>query len=441
MSFDITSVLKNVSDPDTGKEQIVYLPLESLDPDPNNFYSLEGIDQLADNIAMVGLQQPLLVRPGEEPGRYTIISGHRRRAAIQLLQDGEDDSAHLFDQGVPCIIHEDILIQPDSPVGKTLQELRLIYANSATRQLSAAEISKQAERIETLLYSLKEQGYVFPGRMRSHIAKICQVSQSKIARLHAIRENLVPELLERFDAGQINESVAYRISQEREDVQQDIDWKIDAAWETVDTPRIETVIRGIKNSQRTIPAAEPKTGGYDPEAYLKQLAEDDENFFRMLKDYADMFIPPLREVPDRREGIETLKRTFRSSGGSSMTGIHWDGRPTGLRLWRATEGRDITRTWTDVYDMLCRIALQTAAKETVRPKPKPAPAAALQWQTGTPAEAGMYETRISATNEDTPQIGSWQRLEWHGGSWVFPSTHTPLTKGFNVIRWVKLPEV
>ena len=142
------------------------IQLDQIDPDPNNFYSLEGLDDLAANIELIGLQQPLRVRPGSEPGRYTIVSGHRRRAAIMMIRDG---GSGQFDGGVPCIVDR-------GEASKALQELRLIYANSATRVMSAAEISKQAERVTQLLYELKEQGVEFPGRMRDHVAEACQVS-------------------------------------------------------------------------------------------------------------------------------------------------------------------------------------------------------------------------------------------------------------------------
>lgn len=212
MAFDITSVLRSVSDSDTGAEQIVYLPIDRLDADENNFYSLAGIDQLADNIATVGLQQPLRVRPGSEPGRYTIVSGHRRRAAIQILLDSEDGSGDPFQDGVACIIES-------GEASAALQELRLIYANSATRVMGAAEISRQAERVQALLYQLKEEGMEFPGRMRDHVAEACQVSKTKIARLHAIRENLNPVFLDYFDRGELPEETAYQLQRLPKDIQ------------------------------------------------------------------------------------------------------------------------------------------------------------------------------------------------------------------------------
>lgn len=200
MAFNLRSVLDGVSDLDTERESIEYIALDKIDPDPNNFYSLSGLDELAASIETVGLQQPLRVRDGEN-GHVVVISGHRRRAACVLISDGGSD---MFKNGVPCIRE----LRSGS---SSLQELRLIYANSATRVLTSAEISRQAERVEALLYQLKEEGYDFPGRMRDHVAQACNVSKTKLARLHAIRENLCEGFLEQFDAGILSEAAAYEL--------------------------------------------------------------------------------------------------------------------------------------------------------------------------------------------------------------------------------------
>lgn len=436
MSFDITSVLKTVSDSDTGY-RIQLIPIDQIDPDQNNFYSLAGIDELADSIALVGLQQPLLVREGSEPGRYTIVSGHRRRAAIQLLQDGEDDAAHMFDRGVPCIIQRTAGGISDARISEALQELNLIYANSATRVLNASEISKQAERIEALLYTLKEQGYNLPGRMREHVARICQVSQTKIARLHAIRENLQPELLERFDQGELNESVAYRISQETNAVQSKLASMAGQSIKTMDVPSIETALRQIKAPSKTIPA---ESGSFNAAAYLEERADEDGEFYTALTKSADSFLPKMSSLESRQHGIEQLKRNFSWHGHSDGQGS-WHGSGKGLTM-NDLGKHPILRSWTETYDMLCLIALNRAAQTLTKPrKNNPPPSAAgLQWQTGTPTERGTYETRIGAGEEDSPKTGTWQRLEWNGENWRF-SNGAELPKGIKVFRWVKLPEV
>lgn len=198
--FDLAALLKGVPDLNTGEEQIVRLPLDRIDPDPDNFYSLEGLDELAGNIETVGLLDPIRVRPSGE--RYTVVSGHRRRAACLLIRDGGNP---MFDAGVPCIVEY-------GEASDAMRKLRLIYANANTRQLTSAEQSKQAEEVTRLLYELKEQGVEFPGRMRDHVAQACGVTKSKIARLHAIRENLSAPLLAYYDSGEMVEDVAYQLS-------------------------------------------------------------------------------------------------------------------------------------------------------------------------------------------------------------------------------------
>ena len=202
MSFDLGAMLASVSDSDTGREQIEYIPLVNLESDPNNFYQLNHLDELADNIATCGLQQPLRVRPDpDKQGKYIIVSGHRRRAAVEILAKENMEKW----RGVPCIVERD-------SVSPALQQLRLIYANANTRAMTSAEISQQAEQVEKLLYKLQEEGYEFPGRMRDHVAKAVQVSTSKLARLKVIRENLAEEWQPAFQSDKLNESTAYELA-------------------------------------------------------------------------------------------------------------------------------------------------------------------------------------------------------------------------------------
>lgn len=187
----------------TAREQIVYIDVADLEPDPRNFYSLSDIEGLMDNISLFGVQQPLRVRADPmDPDKWIIVSGHRRREAVRrLVEDGREDLRE-----VPCIIET----QAGS---EALQELRLIYANSDTRKLTGAEISSQAERVEALLYQLKEEGFDFPGRMRDHVAEACKVSKSKLSRLKVIRDRLAPALAAHWEKGLLNEAVAYAASQ------------------------------------------------------------------------------------------------------------------------------------------------------------------------------------------------------------------------------------
>lgn len=203
MAFDLSSVLREASntlDASDGREQIEYIDISLIKADARNFYSLDGIEELAANIELCGLQQPIRVRPDAD-GTFTVVSGHRRRSALCLLvEEGKTQF-----KSVACIVER-------GQASDALQELRLIYANSDTRTMSAADIAKQAERVELLLYQLKEEGVDFPGRMRDHVAEACKVSKSKLSRLKVIRDGLCSEYMADFESSKLTEQAAYALA-------------------------------------------------------------------------------------------------------------------------------------------------------------------------------------------------------------------------------------
>lgn len=203
---DFAKTMQAVPDSGTaGQEQIEYLPLSELHEDERNFYTVDKVEELAANIQSCGLMDPLRVRKSEDG--YTIVSGHRRAAALRLL--AAEDSKF---ETVACIIET-------GDIPEQLQELRLIFANSATRDMSSADKAKQAERVEVLLYELKEQGMEFPGRMRDRVAEACRISRSKLGRLQNIQRNLAPCYKTLWEAGELPEDTADALASMPEDVQ------------------------------------------------------------------------------------------------------------------------------------------------------------------------------------------------------------------------------
>lgn len=210
--FDLGAFAKslNVSDSDTNGMQIELIDIDRIDANDANFYELSSLKGLADSIAMDGLQQPLVVMPQAEGDHVTLISGHRRRAAIKMLiEDTEAPRGDL--RAVPCVVKH--------YKSAAMAELQLILANSTARVLTSAETMRQAERMEALLYQLKEEGYDFPGRMRDQVAAACKVSASKLARLKVIREKLRQPFLSQFEADKLSEQAAYALARMPENMQ------------------------------------------------------------------------------------------------------------------------------------------------------------------------------------------------------------------------------
>lgn len=211
--FDLGAYLKQaVPDSGTMPRQIETIDIGLIDSDERNFYELSGVEALAANIQLCGLQQPLLVRPSPaDPNRVVIVSGHRRRAALELL--AKDDPKWRQVE----------VIRETAPGSEALQELKLIFANNDTRRMTSAELANQVAKVEQLLYQLKEdEGMEFPGRMRDHVAEICKVNKTKLSNLKVIREKLIPEAKKAWEKNDFSEDTALTLARLPEDVQRKV---------------------------------------------------------------------------------------------------------------------------------------------------------------------------------------------------------------------------
>ena len=192
---------KDVSNSDT--MSIEYVDYAAIKTNDKNFYELSSLDSLAGSIATVGLQQPLVVTDTDDPEKVLLISGHRRHAAIGLLiNDPEEPRPEL----------QRVAVIRQAAADEDLLELKLLFGNSSNRELTSPELMQQSARVEEVLYRLKEKGYDFPGKMRSHVAQACQASESKLARLKVIREGLREHFMKAYQAGDLSEQAAYAIA-------------------------------------------------------------------------------------------------------------------------------------------------------------------------------------------------------------------------------------
>lgn len=204
MAFDVSSVfaeeLKKASKSDAGK-RLTEVDIDDLVSNKANFYAVDTdkLEELKNSIALSGIMDPPTVTETED-GKYRLISGHRRTAAVRaLVAEGRADL-----RKVPVFVR--------SPRSAAMEELELIMANSTARVLSSAEVSQAAQRVERLLYELKEQGVEFPGRMRDHVAAACNVSKTKLANLHAIESNCIADFRKMWAGGKIPDATALELS-------------------------------------------------------------------------------------------------------------------------------------------------------------------------------------------------------------------------------------
>lgn len=211
MPFDVSSIfaqqVQAVSKSDTGRE-LIQVDIDDLVGNDANFYAVDEdkLEDLKNSIALSGIMDPPTVTRTDD-GKYRIISGHRRTAAVRaLVAEGREDL-----RKVPVFVR--------SPKNAAMEELELIMANSTARVLTSAEISQAAQRVERLLYDLKEQGVEFPGRMRDHVAEACNVSKTKLANLHMIEENLISGFKQQWALGKLPDVTALELARCEPDLQ------------------------------------------------------------------------------------------------------------------------------------------------------------------------------------------------------------------------------
>ena len=174
--------------------------LNQLEPDEFNekIYNVSGVEALADDIKLNGLLQFPLVRymPG---GKYMIISGHRRVAAIRLLAKEDPEQWKM----IP------VILDPDKD--DTSAHIKLISANAVNRELSQGEIMKQTLKMYSLLTEHKKKENL-PGRVRDMVAKKLNMSAGAVGEYMTIEQNLIFYLKQDFLKGELSKAVAVELS-------------------------------------------------------------------------------------------------------------------------------------------------------------------------------------------------------------------------------------
>ena len=188
--------------------QVREIALDQLEENPDNSYAQTGIDELAESIEVIGLQQPLVVVPMED-GRFRILAGHRRRNALEKLER----------KTAPCVVL-------DADLDPSLRVLILHWTNTMARGgagLTAENTFAAAKEIKEALVDLKQRGVLeLPGKLRAYVADVLKVSEAAIARADAINAHLSKAWKGAYKKGRINDSVAYELSQCDDKLQRDL---------------------------------------------------------------------------------------------------------------------------------------------------------------------------------------------------------------------------
>ena len=189
-------------------DSLKMIDIDNIEPNRNNFYEISEIESLADDIERQGLMTALVV--SEHDGRYELISGHRRLAALKsLIADGRRRSGK-----VPCFI------KGAKPNNET--ELDLIMLNATQRKYSDADTMREYEELTRIFKELEAAGKPVKGRIRDRIADALNVSPAQVGKLDNIKHNAIPDVEQAVKSGDMSISTANEVAKLAPEKQQKI---------------------------------------------------------------------------------------------------------------------------------------------------------------------------------------------------------------------------
>ncbi len=348
--------------PDSGTTQEI--PVDDIFDNPRNFYpqsTPQALAALVESIQVNGLLEPPAVVT-DENGKYRLISGHSRMAAIRSL--------YLSDRGSSAPTHrwDTVLCRVLPTMTPEQEECAVIEANRQ-RIKSPALLAQEAERLRLVYLRRKEAGEELPCGLREWIAQKMQVSGTKVGNLQIIRNKVaVPGILRRWEAGDLPEAAALEIAKlDHEEQYRLLDYMLDGhrPW------TIKSVKAFLQESEAAGKAVE--TG--EPQG------EERENV-RCVRCGAAWYSSNIEPA----EGQHII---FVDDTGTPDEGVFRGGCVEELNDW--TE-----------------VSLWTPYPHA--PQAVPESDTAPEWRTGTPPREGKYYCRFDCGGEEVYQNAHWDNV-------------------------------
>ena len=272
--------------------QIIYLDIDEIETNPQNFYGLRNIDELAGLIAVSHLIEPLTVIK-EPNGKYKLISGHRRRAAVQkLLEEGI-----YTERKLPCIVKTREKFSIEQEDGGTIEfdedaveMLNLIASNRGQREERTIDEKlqevKYLEKFAKAIYNQKNSRR--RGRFLNFFAEeILNISQTQLWRMNSL-EKLTENVRHAIDEKKISETAAVEMSTMPEEKQEE-------CLEKILSGEIKGTVQAIQK-MKTPPKIEVAGEIKTESAEVNQSLNDAKTTTLKLIDVPEKFEDPQKEA-------------------------------------------------------------------------------------------------------------------------------------------------
>lgn len=280
----------------TSEYTFMWLEAEFLKPSKENFYGIREVEALADNMLTAGNIEPVIV--GKVDGEFKIISGHRRWHAVMVNKK----RGHKEFDKIACMVKE---------MSYNMFMFTLISANAFNRKFNDYELVEQADLLKKYTTKLvKEDGLEIHGKMRDYLAETLGVSNTKMAQIDSINNNLSNEGKEALKKGKINFSKAYETSRLPKEEQHEV-----ITDDKLLSSGVKDIVKKMKSGKRKA-SKEKEKDKIPPEIDTKQiesfldysssqidsLSYEMDKYFRFMKEESS---------PSRKEKYEIIYQALK----------------------------------------------------------------------------------------------------------------------------------
>ena len=206
-------LFKNDSERNEDRLPKIYdIPIELIDDFPDHPFKVkmdEDMDQLVESIKERGLITPITLRPKED-GRYEIVSGHRRKKACEIA------GLSVVKASIREMTRDEAIILM---VESNLQRSVILPSEKAFSYKMRLEALRRRSGERTDLTSVPVGQRLGGQTTREYIAENSPDSNTQIQRYIRLTE-LIPDLLDLVDEGQIGLRPAVELSYLSKDEQE-----------------------------------------------------------------------------------------------------------------------------------------------------------------------------------------------------------------------------
>lgn len=213
---------------------VVNIPRDQIQKNPNNHYSISGIDSLAESIKQYGLLQPLHVM--ETENGYRLLGGERRLTAIDTLIKDDAVSDWTEDTLIPCVVKDAEDVKLDlSPENK--ERYAIITSNREQRAYTDGDRYMEIQEWKKIIDELRSKGIEYINgvdeegnekkvgikgeKTRDILAQATGMSRGQINNYETVHNSGTDKLKDALLQGKISVSTAAKAAKDLTDEEQD----------------------------------------------------------------------------------------------------------------------------------------------------------------------------------------------------------------------------